>query len=30
LTQVILEERGFKFLQMKGIALLKGEIIAKK
>jgi hypothetical protein len=30
LAQIILEEREFKFVKMKGIALLQGEIIAKK
>jgi hypothetical protein len=30
LAQIILGARGFKFVQMKGNALLQGEIIAKK
>jgi hypothetical protein len=30
LAQIILGKRGFKFVQMKGIALLHGEIIAKE
>jgi hypothetical protein len=30
LAQIILGERGFKFVQMKGIALLQEEIIAKR
>jgi hypothetical protein len=30
LAEIILEGRGFKFVQMKGIDLLQGEIIAKK
>jgi hypothetical protein len=30
LAQIILEGREFKFVQMKGIALLQGEIIAKE
>jgi hypothetical protein len=30
LAQIILVERDFKFVQMKGIALLQGEIIAKE
>jgi hypothetical protein len=30
LAQIILEGRGFKFVQMKRIALLQGEIITKK
>jgi hypothetical protein len=30
LAQIILEGRGFKFVQMKGIALLQGEIITTK
>jgi hypothetical protein len=30
LAEIILGGRGFKFVQMKGIALLKGEIIAKE
>jgi hypothetical protein len=30
LAQIILEGREFKFVKMKGIALLQGEIIAKK
>jgi hypothetical protein len=30
LAQIILEWRGFKFVETKGIALLQGEIIAKE
>jgi hypothetical protein len=30
LAQIIFEGRGFKFVQMKGIALLQGEIIVKE
>jgi hypothetical protein len=30
LAKIILGERGFKIVQMKGIALLQGEIIAKE
>jgi hypothetical protein len=30
LAQIILGERGFQIVQMKGIALLQGEIIAKE
>jgi hypothetical protein len=30
LAQIIVEERGFEFVQMKGNALLKGEILAKE
>jgi hypothetical protein len=30
LARIILGERGFKFVQMKGIALLQGEIMAKE
>jgi hypothetical protein len=30
LSQLILRERGFKFIQMKGDALLQEEIIAKE
>jgi hypothetical protein len=30
LAQIILGERGCKFVKMKGIALLQGEIIAKE
>jgi hypothetical protein len=30
LAQIILRGRGFKFVQRKGIALLQGEIIAKR
>jgi hypothetical protein len=30
LAQIIIEERGFMFVQMKRIALLQGEIIANK
>jgi hypothetical protein len=30
LAQIILRDRGFKFVQSMGIALLQGEIIAKK
>jgi hypothetical protein len=30
LVQIILGGRGFKFVQMKGIALLQEEIIAKE
>jgi hypothetical protein len=30
LAQIILGARGFKFLQLKGIALLLGQIIAKE
>jgi hypothetical protein len=30
LAQIILGVRGFKFVLMKGIALLQGEIIAKE
>jgi hypothetical protein len=29
-TNIILKGREFKFVQMKGIALLQGEIIAKE
>jgi hypothetical protein len=30
MAQIILGERRFKFVQMKGIAPLQGEIIAKE
>jgi hypothetical protein len=30
LEYIILGGKGFKFVQMKGIALLKGEVIAKE
>jgi hypothetical protein len=30
LAQIILGRRGFKFIQMKGIAPLQGDIIAKE
>jgi hypothetical protein len=30
MAQIILGKRGFKFVQMKGIAHLQGEIIAKE
>jgi hypothetical protein len=30
LAQIILGDRDFKFVQMKGITLLQGEIIAKE
>jgi hypothetical protein len=30
LAQIILAERGLKFVQMKGIALFQGEIKAKE
>jgi hypothetical protein len=30
LAQIILGQRGFKFVQRKGIALFQGEIIAKE
>jgi hypothetical protein len=30
MEQIIFGERGFKFIQTKGISLLQGEIIAKK